>query len=180
MRYLLVGNGECKNAADLAADADVIIQINSCRHNAVLPKRTRYVFLINSGGQMSSVIEKMPLSELGSATVILARNPTVYSIKQRLLKLKQIPDFETFEICGRPTLPMPVKMIGFLEGLRLEYKMRVLGMPFRLHPSSGMVAYYWLCNRLKEGDELSLAGFSFEGWHGHPWAIERRIIKPIP
>ncbi len=180
MHYLLVGNAECKNVAELAKDADVIVQINSCRHNAMLPKRTGYVFLINSGGQMSSVVQKMPLPELGNATVILARNPMLYSLKKRLLKAIKIPGFETFEMCPKPSLPMPVKMISFFEAFRLEYRMRRNGMAFRFHPSTGMVAYYWLCNRIKDEDSISIAGFTFEGWHGHPWAIERRLIKPIP
>jgi len=180
MRYLLVGNAECKNVDALAKDADVIVQINCCRHNAMLPKRTGYVFVVNSGGQMSSVVQNMPLEELEDATVILARNPMVYAIKQWLLKKCNIPGFETFEICPKLPLQMPYKNISFCEALRLEYKMRRNGMAFRCQPSTGMVAYYWLCNRIKDEDSISIAAFTFEGWPGHPWAIERRLIKPIP
>ena len=154
MNYLLVGNAECRNVAELAKDADVIVQINSCRHNAALPKRTKYVFVVNSGGQMSSVVQNMPLSELEDATVILARNPMIYGIKQWLLRKSNISGFETFQICPKPSLPMPVKSISFCEALRLEYKMRRNGMAFRCQPSTGMVAYYWLCNRIKDEDSI--------------------------
>lgn len=180
MNYLLVGNGECTNIADLAASADIIVQINSCRHNAMLQKRTCFVFLINSGGQMDSVIQKMPLDDLQSATIILSRNPFVYWLKYNLLKAMRLPEFETFEMCNRPSLPMPTKVISFIEALQLEYTMRRNGMAFRYHPSTGMVAYYWLRKRLQPEDTLSLAGFTFEGWEGHVWAIERELIKPIP
>ena len=177
MHYLLVGNGECANIAELATNADVIVQINTCRHNALLPKRTKYVFLINSGDQMWNVTQQMPQEIPLCATIILAKNRYLYWIKRRLLKAMGIPGFETFEMCGKP--PFPVKTISFFEAAGLEYTMRRNGMGFRYHPSTGMVAYNWLRKRLKAGDTLSLAGFTFEGWGGHVWAIERELIRPI-
>jgi hypothetical protein len=47
------------------------------------------------------------------------------------------------------------------------------------HAEYGMIAYDWLRRRLQPSDCLFTEGFTFEVWHGHPWAIEKQLIKPI-
>jgi hypothetical protein len=42
-----------------------------------------------------------------------------------------------------------------------------------------MIAYDWLLQRLKPEDTLTIEGFSFEGWAGHPWAIEGQLIRAL-
>ena len=55
----------------------------------------------------------------------------------------------------------------------------MLGMAPACMPSTGMIAYDWVRRRLEAWDYLFTEGFTFEGWAGHPWAIERQLIKPI-
>jgi hypothetical protein len=54
-----------------------------------------------------------------------------------------------------------------------------LGMGPSCMPSTGMIAYHWLSQRLKPRDSLDIAGFTFEGWEGHPWKIEKTLVKGI-
>ena len=46
-------------------------------------------------------------------------------------------------------------------------------------PSTGMIAYDWLLRKLKPEDTLTVEGFTFEGWSGHPWEIESQLIRSV-
>lgn len=47
-------------------------------------------------------------------------------------------------------------------------------------PSTGVFAVLYAINEIsKDGDELNLIGFTFEGWRGHGWEIERALIQEL-
>ena len=79
MHYLLVGNGTAHDLARASDAADSIIQINGCRHAAVLDAdKTRHIFIANMGETVSAPL-CMAIKEqgalLGDATIIRGRNP---------------------------------------------------------------------------------------------------------
>jgi hypothetical protein len=43
-------------------------------------------------------------------------------------------------------------------------------------PSSGFVTLIYVLERFPEW-QVTLVGFSFEGWSGHPWELERRFVQ---
>lgn len=49
-----------------------------------------------------------------------------------------------------------------------------------LMPSTGMFTIIYTIEKImKAGDELHLFGFTFEGWHGHAWAVERALCNEL-
>ena len=187
MNYLLVGNGSTHNLAQASSKADSIIQINTCRHAANLPlEKTHHIFISNMGDKVS-----VPLCDaiakqhalLSHASVMLARNPSFYASKRILLQMQDwnnaLPDYQLTDAWRRLEAGWTVGRVSFLSNMRLEFKLRQLGMRQASMPSTGMIAYDWLLQRLKPEDTLTIEGFSFEGWSGHPWAIEGQLIRAL-
>jgi hypothetical protein len=193
MRYLLIGNAEnCTDAvAEAATRADIIVQINTCRYAELLPRvRANYVFVTNSGSAADTDADKIMDRLLSlrarpvfhTTRLILARNPAFYTLKKYWLCARRPSPWRAYNIqqqwrALRKIWPM--QSVALLPTVRLEREMRMLGMAPACMPSTGMIAYDWVRRRLEAWDYLFTEGFTFEGWAGHPWAIERQLIKPI-
>ncbi len=186
MHYLLVGNAPHDDLQALAIKSDIIIQMNSCIHAETLsPFPSQYVFGTNTGRPLvkwtTQIREHRNRGWLQNPVVILARNPNFYRLKRYLQLAKLETDSQSFtpsndwKELGRD---WRIELMSYSASSSLEKKMRLLGMESNSMPSTGMVAYDWICNRLTEDDSLTLAGFTFEGWQRHPWHIEKDIIKP--
>ena len=187
MNYLLVGNGPTQNLAYASDASDSIVQINTCRHAAKLPvDKTHHIFISNMGNKVSepmcAAIEQQR-ALLCHATVMLGRNPSFYASKRAVLQLQdwndERLDYRLTDAWRTLAPRWRVERVSFLASVRLEFQLRQLGMRQASMPSSGMIAYDWLLRRLKPGDTITIEGFTFEGWHGHPWAIERNLIRTI-
>jgi hypothetical protein len=187
MRYLLVGNGALlETDYDLIERAKVIIQINDCRHADKIPYHlTKYVFLSNTGTNqcekvVDAFLEKQHL--FSEVQIILARNPIFYRLKKLALAIKRRPHGKhctPSNAWNRLANSPAIKKTSFLSSLRLDLKMIRMGMAPSYHPSTGMIAYDWLSRYLSINDRLDIIGFSFEGWSGHAWSVEKQIIKDI-
>jgi hypothetical protein len=187
MNYLLVGNGPTQNLASASDASDSIIQINSSRHAAKLPvEKTRHIFISNMGDTVSAPLcqaieQKRAL--LCHATVVLGRNPSFYASKRAFLQVQdwsnRLHDYHLTQAWRTLAPRWKVERVSFLSSVRLEWQLRQLGMRHASMPSTGMIAYDWLLQRLKPEDTITVEGFSFEGWAGHPWAIESRLIRSM-
>jgi hypothetical protein len=156
MRYLLVGNGPSEGCAVKAKHADEIIQINSFHHIQRIPlEKTSYVAITNMGSKATQQIITAAAKMHNTWT---AHEYTHIEIKNLPWKMYAVPFFFT---------------------LQLERRLLELGMPPSCMPSTGMIAYHWLKWKLRRGDSLDIAGFTFEGWEGHPWAIEKTLVKGV-
>jgi hypothetical protein len=180
--YLLVGNGPAPGLAAAVRKADAVVQINDCRHAQALPPRTRYVFLTNSGPEVSRLVgclSSYRREDFPYARIVLARNPAFYTLKQWLLRAmnRHWRDYELSQAWTQLRPMWPIETVSFLSALRLDRQLRALGMPGGCMPSTGMIAYDWLSRRLDYDDTLAVEGFTFEGWEGHPWNIERQLIR---
>lgn len=187
MRYWLIGNGDIaqETYAEINAQADCIVQINACRHVEGLDAaKTRYVFITNTG-DTSDAVEGLLRHEkrLVSSIVYLSRNRFYYNMKKRWLRrIVRYPQWWNFAECGswRGLRGVwPIRSVGFVESARLDVDMMRRGMTQEKMPSTGLVAYDWIRRRLKPGDGLNVDGFSFVGWEGHAWEIEKRIVMPL-
>jgi len=185
MNYLLVGNGPTQNLAYASDASDSIIQINTSRHAAKLPvEKTHHIFISNMGEKVSAslcqAIEKQH-ELLCHATVVLGRNLSFYVSKRAVLQVRDwhngLHDYHLTQAWRTLAPRWKVERVSFLSSVRLEFQLRQLGMRRASMPSTGMIAYDWLLQRLKPEDSLTVEGFTFEGWSGHPWAIESRLIK---
>jgi len=187
MHYLLVGNGPTKDLARVADAADSIVQINHCRHAERLSaKKTQHVFIANMGETVSAPLcqaIKDRSALLRDATIIRGRNPLFYTSKRAYLETKSwgrsLQDYQLTQSWRMLSNMWPITSVSLLSSVRLEYQMLRLGMPEAAMPSTGMIAYDWLLRQLKPDDRLTIEGFTFEGWPGHPWEIERELILSV-
>jgi hypothetical protein len=186
MRYLLVGNGPAPDISALAAKSDYVIQINGCRHAEQIPPHlTRYVFLVNTGIEAATraateLYEKRAL--LPNARIVLARNPAFYLMKKWALRAKGNWHWRDCDLCHawkKLRGIWPIEVYPFLHTLNLDLELTTHGMQGSMQPSTGLLAYEWITSRLTPMDRLDIAGFTFEGWDGHPWEIERRVVVPV-
>lgn len=168
-------------------NADIVVQHNTCDYAELLPRvRANYVFITNSGPHahkiMRHLLTKRHLPVFTTTRLILARNPVFYTFKKYRLRAAKHPMWPTYEVhwCWRAVSRVwPIRTMSFMSSLRLERRMRELGMARWRMPSTGMISYDWLCCRLQPQDGLGIEGFRFDNWWGHPRDIERRLIKPI-
>jgi len=187
MNYLLIGNGPIKDLARASDAADSIVQMNNCRHaSRDIAAKTQHIFITNMGAKVSGPLcqaIKTHGALLGNATVVLGRNPLFYSSKRAFLQAQDwmapFDDYQLTQAWRSLAKDWPVERVSLLSSMRLEYQLRRLGMHHKAMPSTGMIAYDWLLRRLKPEDTLAVEGFTFEGWSGHPWAIESQLILPV-
>ena len=184
MKYLLLGNGPLPEQAGVI-DADLVVQFNLCVHRARVPPFVRrYVFISNTGApaeqSVAFFVENKNDPTLAGAVVMCARNPTFYRLKRCALKLFGSEAQQHYTVSPAPRelhRIAVVETMSFLATLRLETRMREEGMTASMMPSTGMIAFDWVVRGMRPGDRLAIAGFSWEGWEGHPWEIERRIMR---
>jgi len=183
VKYILVGNGDIDQAADWS-NADCVVQFNLCRHRARVPAAAaRYVFISNTGTPSECSVRFL-LAErddpaIAGAVMMNARNPAFYRLKQAGLLMACAAgwrDYAVSDATRQLAGTWRVATMGFRETLKLETRMRHAGMPAAQMPSTGMVAFDWVQRRMQPEDRLELAGFSWEGWEGHAWQIERRLM----
>ncbi len=186
MKYLLLGNGKIKPSKRFDG-FDAVVQFNHCRHRARVPAAAlRWVFLSNTGSPMERNVDILcglaadPV--LRDAVIIEARSPRFYRFKRALLWLCRSPHWQHFtpSNAGRRLERLwPVQTIDFAASWRLERKMRRAGMPGFMMPSTGMIAFDWVCQRMQPGDSLHIDGFGWRGWEGHPWEIEQAMMRKV-
>ena len=185
MRYLLVGNAP--NCADAvvtkAKHADVVVQCNGCAYAEVLPSaRANYVFVTNTAPQSGTIrsiehrltsLRSLPV--FTSTSIVLCRNPAAYTLAKFVLRAGFHVGKDSVEL----NRLWPVRTVSFVSTVRLHVRLLKRGMEICQMPSTGMVAYDWVRRRLRPGDSLLLAGFTHQGWQGHPWHVEREIVRPV-
>jgi hypothetical protein len=54
-----------------------------------------------------------------------------------------------------------------------------LGIRHASMPSTGMIDYDWLLQRLKPEHTITVERFTFEGWSVHVWAVQSRLIRSL-
>ena len=182
MRYLLVGNGPSTDIANKAKHADAVIQLNGCAHReAIAPEKMSHVCVVNTcdPANIERVVSMLRGLELPAQTrIVFTRNHIFYWLKAFAGWLK-LSDGVQYFLPFKIDLGRAGETVSLLDTCRLEFRMLRAGMPSGNMPSTGMVAYDWLSKKLRPGDSLDIAGFTFEGWNWHPWGLERTIIKGV-
>lgn len=185
MRYLLVGNApNCADAVvKMAEHGDAIVQCNNCAYAEMLPSvQHNYVFVTNTAPapEMVRAIEKRltslrSLPVFASTDIVLCRNPYAYALGKYVFRER----FDVYRCSSELSRFWPVRTVSFASSVRLHFALLKRGMEICQMPSTGMVAYDWVRRRLRPGDSLLLAGFTHQGWQGHPWHVESEIVRPV-
>jgi hypothetical protein len=190
-RIVIVGNGAIPQGLAATIDAaDIVIRFNGCRSAGAGGMKTDIIAVCNTGRPALDMLGGGRWKD--SATVRQAgeiwcvRSPEVFAAMRAPLALSH-PDLGDF--CDDYTT-------GF-EAFAAATGRRLRIIPAALHnavdaglaafdpapyvvPSSGLVAIaHALENLAEDGDCVSIAGFSHEGWQWHPFAAERRWVDAL-
>ena len=193
----LVGNAPTRGDLARAIDAaDLVVRCNGARGlGAETGDRIDDLFLVNRGGAPAEWLEDPDL----------ARRPAVATARRVLLPLDPgsaflparrdgsgavHPDDRDHTAALRAAIETPARAVIALDAAHHERCCRALGLepgppsrgtpadaPAACRPSTGFVALHWYLETLPARARVTLHGFGFEGWEGHPWARERAWVE---
>ena len=178
---LLLGNGPAPPDVDrLVARADTVVRFNQCESARGDEEARTDVLAVNATGQPGlNMLDKGLPRCASTATVFFARNVEVHWRRYRQFGLGRVP---------KALVPMHQAMVvhfGLGRHVAIpagDYDAvfeRLLGLDGAadfIMPSLGFTVLDLLAHRTY-GSRLGIAGFSFEGWDGHPWRKERTLAE---
>jgi hypothetical protein len=184
----IVGNGPLAEGAGAEIDrADHVVRFNRARgFGGAAGTRLDDLFLVNCGGQMWEW-----LHEPGFWT-----SPPLRAARRVSLPVEDLnPGSGLIAACGVPREGRP----GINFELDARAALRRHGIPVRtmpdgvrrrairalsdpappraIWPSTGFLAMFWYDATLPGESRITLHGFGFTGWPGHPWARERGWVR---
>lgn len=191
MRTIIVGNADMPERQRQWIDSfDRIIRFNAPPLSHVhAAMRTDCLYLANTSKQVFGHLTSRTWLESpafkNAQQVILAQAPEIvahYRGRQPLLeRLFKRPNDHTSlcaSVCashGKPLQYFPASQFtAACEVLQLD-----MDSPKPYLPSSGFLALFKTWSERQTGDEVHLAGFTFQGWKRHSWAAERRHAEAL-
>lgn len=185
---MIVGNGEIAHEVAPVIDrADMVIRFNGARNFEMAGNRTDVVAVCNTGRPARAMLQdqawrdSVPVRDC--AAIWSVRDPQKFrEIKPDVLAdFPDLVDFfddytEDFDSFSRQSgKAHNVLSAQVQDGVEEELKAY---HPARyVVPSSGMVVMaHVLHDPAFAGDEIAFAGFSHQGWDGHPFDAERQLV----
>ncbi|AGB74956.1 hypothetical protein [Rhizobium tropici] len=182
MKYLILGNAPGLDPRAAIADADIVIQINSCIYlDEVSASKTKFIFITNSGYpyDFSEYLTGFSSNKL-KPTIVVARNPSLYEVKRRFLwnLNRSISEYyvtypETLE---RIDPYFPMELASEECGWEIERDLAANGCSAYYMPSTGYIAFHWIKKKISANDTVELFGFTHKGWPLHPWKYEQKMM----
>lgn len=186
---MIVGNGDIEPRVAQRIDfADVVIRFNGSRNFDRAGSRTDVVAVCNTGRPAKAMVndvawrDSVPVQDCGAIWSV--RDPQKFQqIKPGVLAaFPELDDFfddytEAFEafaqVSGKEHVVFPASLH---DGVDAE--LTAFQPPPYVVPSSGlMVMAHVLKDPAYAGDEIAFAGFSHQGWDGHPFEAERQWVN---
>lgn len=185
---MVVGNGSVGDGAAMLIDAaDIVIRFNDCRSFGRAGRRTDVIAVCNTGRPARNMIgsetwrESAPVD--ACSQIWSVRDPQKFNEMRRPLVLShpELDDFcDDYTGAFRAFAEGHGKVHGVIDRRIHEAMDAALSAhqpPPYVVPSSGMVVIGELLdNPAYAQDAISIAGFSHEGWDGHPFAAEKRLV----
>ncbi|MBW8284693.1 MAG: Urease operon accessory protein [Rhizobium sp.] len=191
-RIMIVGNGHVPEGAAARIDAaDLVIRFNECRNFGAAGSRTDVVAVCNTGrparAMLSGAWRDSPAVRACSE-IWSVRDPDKFGELRQALLVSH-PELDDF--CDDSTA-------GFAAvAAARDKRHRVLSRDVHeavehallahepkpyVVPSSGLIVVAQvladvLADPGRDRDQIFLAGFSHQGWDGHPFAAERQMIE---
>lgn len=185
---MIVGNGPVpEGAADVIDAADLVIRFNMTPGFPASGRRTDVLAVCNTGRPAKAMLSSDAWLDgdpvRGCAEIWSVRDPEKFRALRPQLAVTH-PGLDDF--CDDYTESFARLAVSGGKVHRI--------IPRRVHeavddelvaeqpgdyvvPSSGMVVVaHVLADPAFSGDTICLAGFSHEGWEGHPFAAERRLV----
>lgn len=185
---MVVGNGEIPEGVAEVIDAgDLVIRFNECRSFGAGGSRTDVVAVCSTGRparrMLASDVWRASQPVVDCGAIWSVRDPQKFAEMRPLLKVSN-PELDDF--CD----DMSVELSAFSVGQGKQHYI----VPRAIHeavdaalvdhepgdyvvPSSGLIVIAELMrNPAYAGSSISIAGFGHQGWDGHPFAAEKRLV----
>lgn len=188
---VIVGNGSFSpDEADRIDRCDLVIRFNGCRSAGEGGVRTDVVAVCNTGRPAASMIGQTSWCAhpaVRSAGAIWCVRDGLKFVELKPLLAKQYPllddfcddyteHFASFAAVSDKSFAVIPRRYHDL----LDLELRAL-MPGRyVVPSSGLIAIAYVIGEVADpGERVFLAGFSHQGWDGHPFDAERALVERL-
>jgi hypothetical protein len=185
---MIVGNGEIREGLTAAIDAaDLVVRFNDCRSYGAGGTKTDVVAVCNTGRPALSMLGggkwKNSAAVRQARQIWCARSPEKFEALRGNLAATH-PDlddlcddysagFSAFaEATGRRLVQVPAATHGATDD-----RLKAIGAEDYVVPSSGLLVIDHVLERVaRPGDTISIAGFGHQGWSGHPFLTEKRLV----
>ncbi|MFB9912205.1 Urease operon accessory protein [Rhizobium paknamense] len=185
---MIVGNGDvAADAAPVIDACDMVIRFNGCRNFGPAGRRTDVIALCNTGRPAKAMLGDAEWRESEAVKAAhalwMVRDPAKFeSLREGILA--NHPELDDFcddytdgfaAFCAAEGKQHVVIDGGVHE--KADADLRAHDPDLRVVPSSGMIVItHLLTEPAYRQDDIVLTGFSHEGWDGHPFAAEKRLI----
>lgn len=187
-RIAIVGNGEiAAGAADVIDRSDVVIRFNDCKSIGRGGEKTDVVAVCNTGRPGRTMVEEAAWQASPAvsqaAAIWSVRDPVKFAEMEPDL-LRRWPELDDFCVdysdgfaaiaasSGKEHL-----IIARAVHDELDRLLKIITADPYVCPSSGLLAIaYVLCLHEAVNDAVVIAGFTHEGWHGHPFHAEKQLV----
>ncbi len=191
-RIMIVGNGDVPEGAAARIDAaDRVIRFNECRNFGAAGSRTDVVAVCNTGRPARAM-----LSGAWRDSPAVRRCSEIWSVRdpQKFGEMRHallVSHPELYDFCDDYTAGFAAVAEAGAKRHRVlsrdvheavERALLAFDPAPYVVPSSGMVVVAQvladvLADPDHDRDQIFVAGFSHQGWDGHPFAAERQLIE---
>lgn len=188
---MIVGNGMVAEGAGAAIDAaDFVVRFNVSRNGGTAGSRTDVVAVCNTGRPANEMLDGPEWRDSpavrAAREIWSVRDPQKFAALRPRLAVShpglddfcddRTEDFSRFaEASKKVHTVIPAHVHEAADAALSAYAPGAYVVP-----SSGLVAlFYVLAEPRFSGSKIMLAGFSHEGWDGHPFAAERRLVTGL-
>jgi hypothetical protein len=179
---LIIGNGPVhKDISGIVESYERVVRFNQC---AGLPsnlgKKCTDLWLSSRGREALKVAADLPALVSNELQEVMLTDPPQNRLKQKFFRaINRKGSIDFTELLVKPLEPKYI-----INRLEKPYHSRVLShilelgtpehKPARI--SSGTIAIDYF---LKKYDQISIAGFGFQGWKRHPWSLEKKYVEKL-
>lgn len=177
-----------EEAAAFIDSCDVVIRFNDCRSAGAGGRKTDVVAVCNTGRPGKDMVSASGWRNNGAvhaaSEIWCVRDPLLFAAMKPVLERIR-PDLDDF--CDDYTEGFAALaqaggkkhvVIGRSVHDRLDTLLRNHSPGEYVVPSSGLVVIgHVLSDEAYRNDEILITGFGHEGWDGHPFAAEKRLVN---
>ena len=188
-RIAIVGNGSfAASDANSIERCDLVVRFNDCRSIGRGGLRTDVVAVCNTGRPARAMVcdpyWRNHVAVASASSLWSVRDSSKFAeLKLQLAEqdasLKDFCDDYTDEFAAfAAETAKAFSVIPRRHHDELDRRLRELGTPSYIVPSSGLVAISFVIDSMAFADDsVVLAGFDHQGWPGHPFDAERVLVE---
>lgn len=190
-RIVIVGNGQVAAGAAATIDAaDFVVRFNLSRNTGQSGTRTDAVAVCNTGRPANEMLDGPEWRESApvraSREIWSVRDPEKFAGLRPQLAISH-PELDDFCDDRTEDFARFAAESGKLHRIIPAAVHEAADVALAAHspgayvvPSSGLVTLFHVLSTPEySGSDIFLTGFSHEGWDGHPFAAERRLVAGL-